>query len=339
LTGTVAPLTIVMYHYVRDLPRTRYPKIKGLLTERFVGQLNYLQKHHSIVSVDQVMSAYLDGDELPTRPCLLTFDDGFIDHYVTVFPILAERSLSAGFFPPAQPILERKVVEAHKLHLILATVPDPEDLPLQIFKLLLPYRKECFLPGDEELYRRYAIPDPYDTPNVRFVKVMLNKVLPPHIGTDICDQLFGAIVSEDEAAIAQECYMDLPQLRCMVRNGMHIGGHGYRHHRLSTLNESEQRREIQGTVDFLSSVYDQVPARWVMSYPYGDRNETTVKLLGETTCSLSLLSIPDLVEQTPSLPAEMPRLDTNDLPWDANTEPNEWTRRVLQSSETSRVNR
>ena len=29
------PLTTVMYHYVRDLPNTKYPAIKGLLLDEF----------------------------------------------------------------------------------------------------------------------------------------------------------------------------------------------------------------------------------------------------------------------------------------------------------------
>ena len=38
-------LTVVMYHYVRDLPRTRFPAIHGMRLEHFEGQLDYLTKH------------------------------------------------------------------------------------------------------------------------------------------------------------------------------------------------------------------------------------------------------------------------------------------------------
>ena len=32
-------LTVIMYHYVRDLPNTNYPEIKGLLINDFKGIL------------------------------------------------------------------------------------------------------------------------------------------------------------------------------------------------------------------------------------------------------------------------------------------------------------
>ena len=41
MTPTV---TIVMYHYVRDLERTRYPEIKGLDAKKFRGQLMHIRR-------------------------------------------------------------------------------------------------------------------------------------------------------------------------------------------------------------------------------------------------------------------------------------------------------
>ena len=95
-------LTIINYHYVRDLSRTRYPQIKGLPTQRFEGQLDYITKHYTVCSVGQVVSALKGEDQLPPYPCLLTFDDGLVDHYVTVFPRLEERGIIGSFFQRTQ---------------------------------------------------------------------------------------------------------------------------------------------------------------------------------------------------------------------------------------------
>ncbi|HIE82956.1 MAG TPA: polysaccharide deacetylase, partial [Dehalococcoidia bacterium] len=57
---------------------------------------------------------------LPSNACWLTFDDGFSDHYRTVFPILAKREISGTFFAPAGPLLERCVLDVHKIQFILA---------------------------------------------------------------------------------------------------------------------------------------------------------------------------------------------------------------------------
>ena len=92
-------LTIVMYHYVRELPYTRYPKIKGLLVSQFKEQLAYLEKYYQFVTIEDCINfIYFDG-ELPSNAILLTFYDAYIEHYMSVFPLLEERGIQGCFFP------------------------------------------------------------------------------------------------------------------------------------------------------------------------------------------------------------------------------------------------
>src|SRR5688572_27889430 len=92
--------SIVMNHYVRELRHARYPGIKGLDVEGFRGQVDYLRRHYNVVTMEDVVAALNDGDPLPEKPALLTFDDGYLDHFTNVFPILHERGLQGSFFPP-----------------------------------------------------------------------------------------------------------------------------------------------------------------------------------------------------------------------------------------------
>ena len=39
-------ITIVMYHFVRDLKHSRYPKIKGITINEFKEQLSYIENHY-----------------------------------------------------------------------------------------------------------------------------------------------------------------------------------------------------------------------------------------------------------------------------------------------------
>ena len=61
-------LTVVMYHYVRDLQNSRYPQIKGCDVRLFKEQIKFLQKHYNFVTIEQVINAYRGGhsDKLPT---------------------------------------------------------------------------------------------------------------------------------------------------------------------------------------------------------------------------------------------------------------------------------
>ena len=44
-------LTVVMYHYVRDLQNSRYPQIKGCDVRLFKEQIKFLQKHLSLIHI------------------------------------------------------------------------------------------------------------------------------------------------------------------------------------------------------------------------------------------------------------------------------------------------
>src|SRR5688572_6291776 len=96
-------LSIITYHYVRDLRRSRFPDVKGLETDQFREQIAYIKEHYRVISGDELLAAAEAGswDTLPPSALLLTFDDGYVDHFTQVFPILARANIPGCFFPPA----------------------------------------------------------------------------------------------------------------------------------------------------------------------------------------------------------------------------------------------
>lgn len=92
---------ILMYHYVRPLSPDDDPIKRGLTVEPglFRAHLNYLKEHgYFTISLYELDQALSDGRELPRQPVVLTFDDGYIDHYETVFPELREHGFVGVFF-------------------------------------------------------------------------------------------------------------------------------------------------------------------------------------------------------------------------------------------------
>ena len=73
-------ITIVMYHFIRELQHTNYPSIKALLSSEFKDQLQYLKQHFNFITIDDCLNAIYGDHEIPNNSCLLTFDDGYIDH-------------------------------------------------------------------------------------------------------------------------------------------------------------------------------------------------------------------------------------------------------------------
>ena len=117
-------LTIVMYHYVRPIENSRYPGLKGLELEGFKRQLDYLSNRYTFITAEQLIAHSLGNEELPLNSCYLTFDDGFKDHIKHVMPELLARNIQGSFFPPADAIVKREMLDVHAVHFILASTSD-----------------------------------------------------------------------------------------------------------------------------------------------------------------------------------------------------------------------
>ena len=323
----MGPLTIVMYHYVRDRARTRYPGLKVRSVEEFEGQLDYITRHYRVCGMPEVWAAARGDRRLPSNACLLTFDDGFIDHFTTVFPRLVARGLPGCFYPPVAAIESRRVLDTHKIHIILAGAQDPGQVACRMLELLDGHRAQWELASDAVLRRQYARATHFDGPEVAFIKRMLQRALPGPVRAAITARLFEERVGIDEATVAQELYMDLAQLRAMVRAGMEVGGHGAEHVWLDSLPRMEQALEIERTASFLARVYGRPPAGWTMCYPFGAYNPDTLDLLHGAGCTIGLTTRVDLVVDLQA-PLELARLDTNDLPLSGDAPVSDWTRRV-----------
>src|SRR5450755_1876778 len=216
-------ITIVMYHYVRDLPRTRFPRIKGLLTEKFEGQLDYISGHYFVCSLADVIAASRGERELPPNACVLTFDDGLADHYQTVFPRLLDRGFTGAFFPSARPVEDHRVLDVHKIQFILAATEDHAALGRDLLRRIDEFRGRFAIPPENELWKQFAVAGRFDPPETFFLKQMLQWALPQAVRSEVTDQLFQQYVSADETSFSQELYMDVLQLRQMIASGMEIG--------------------------------------------------------------------------------------------------------------------
>jgi len=336
----MSPLTIVMYHYVRDLARSRYPGIKGRTLEEFDGQLDYIQRHYTVVTAADVVAASRGGHPLPRGACLLTFDDGFLDHFTVVFPRLLARGISGAFFPPAVAAEGRRVLDVHKIHFILAATHDHVALAARVIDLIAAHRRELELPTTEALKAEYWRASRYDPAEIVFTKRVLQKGrgIPTGVRTAVVQTLFEERVGVDEAVFARELYMDLAQLRALAGSGMEIGGHGVEHRWLDELSAEEQRIEITGMRAFLAGVHGRLPTDWLLCYPYGAYDAITLRLAGDGGAALGVTADAEKdLARTLDAPLRLPRLDTNDLPLHGDATPVAWTLEALNVSRPASV--
>ena len=78
--------------------------------------------------MEDVLAAIHGSAKLPENALLLSFDDAYSDHFDYVYPVLADLKLQGSFFVPAKTVLEHKVLDVNKVHFILASAPDVNDL-------------------------------------------------------------------------------------------------------------------------------------------------------------------------------------------------------------------
>lgn len=315
-----------MYHYVRDLKKSRFPSIKGLDVALFKEQLLYFQKHYQFITAKELVDAIYNGGELPPKALLLTFDDAYLDHFTNVFPLLDEMGVQGIFFAPVKAIMNHEVLTVNKIHHILAVCETKlSELLGQLKRMLAPWEGYVGVKTYDEYFAELAVANRWDCKEVIFFKRMLQTALPLPLRTLIANQLFEQYVTSDEQTFSRELYMSEEQLKCMIRHGMIVGSHGYDHFWLSSLPRERQEAELRQSLAFLHELgVDEKTLS--IGYPYGAYNDDTLSLAQEIgfklgfTCQVEIAST-RMLNSTDSL--IIPRFDTNDFPKDSNAAVNE----------------
>jgi peptidoglycan/xylan/chitin deacetylase (PgdA/CDA1 family) len=301
-----------MYHYVRKLSRSRYPDIKGLSVSQFRQQLKALTNLGEILVGSDIVAALNGKIDLPDRAFWLTFDDGYLDHYENVFPLLDEFGVSGTFFPPTKCLRDRFLLDVHAIHFILACTKDPTRLVTRLSEILTEYRPSYDLKSFDTYWTENAHPNRFDTAEIIFVKRMLQVALPSSIRRSIIDRLFLEFVSVDQSAFAEELYMTSDQIRTMRRCGMEFGSHTDSHPWLDTMSAERQRLDIETSLNVFASI-DVCMTDWTMCYPYGASTENTkeiAKALGALMGVTTKVGSADLEKDDLM---SLPRWDANDV--------------------------
>ncbi len=305
----------VMYHYVRDIEDSRYPLIKGLSTVDFIKQIEYLHKMYRIISMEEVIYSIDNNRTLPNNSVVLTFDDGYIDHYLNVFPVLDRLGIQGSFFIPVRPVVERIVLNDNKIQFILSSSDDSMSVINDIKNLLK--KNSYFIDDFDNYYKKIAIPSSYDSGDIIFIKRMLQTELPEDIRNKIVDKLFDKYVGVKESVFSKELYVNEEQVNHMRRNNMHIGIHGYNHYWWSKIDRVQLEKEIDLSLDFISEIGMDVD-NWTACYPHGSYDKRVVDVLEEKGCKLALTVEDGVARVSQKSRFLLPRIDTINIPINTN---------------------
>ncbi len=300
--------TIVFYHYVRDVERTEFPDIKALSPSTFAGQLDWLQMRFDVIDGSTFERAVRTGAGFNKPTALLTFDDGFVDHYEYVFPILRSRGLGGIFFLVGSTLGDRPMLaNVHKTHFLLSRL-GAERFAREVGAALSDEGVSITgaVDGREGIYR-------YDeAPDVR-IKRILNYEAPYPVADRVLSALFARHIGDSDA-FARTLYLSSGQIREMARGGMTFGFHTESHPVLSRLNREEQRGELRYGTQAIRELTDQATVSFC--YPYGfphTYNAETLETLEEFGYSMAFNTVRREAIVGQESRYELPRFDTRDV--------------------------
>ena len=301
----------VMYHYVRPINDSKYPRIKGLEIQKFIKQLEFLEKNFTIINPLDFLDHVLGKNELQVpNPCLLTFDDGLKDHLDYVLPELQKRGLSGCFFVPSASSQNLELLDVHAIHYILESGHSGRDLLEMVAEVCRKFEFDLkvSLPrtGPNQSNR-------FDDADVKHFKRLLQYELPSTIRHRVVVDLFAQLRNESASDLAQELYLSIADLKFMAREGMLVGSHGHTHSWLGYQSLSDQSHEISESVSFLQKI-GVLDDNWLFAYPYGSYNSETLGLLNNLGCKAAFTTKVGFSSLGSENNLTLSRFDTNDYP-------------------------
>jgi len=85
-------IAVIAYHYIRPIKKSKYKNLKGMEIVEFRKQLDFFKKNYNILNFEDFNEIINNKTNFPKKPSvLLTFDDGYSDHYNYVFPELIKK--------------------------------------------------------------------------------------------------------------------------------------------------------------------------------------------------------------------------------------------------------
>lgn len=303
-------LIAVNYHYLRDSFDYPYEGIWGITPQQFERQLLTLSGAGTWISGDDLLDAVRGRRSLPERALLVTFDDGFHEHYDAAWPILKKLGIPAIFYVNTQPSAAGKVSLVHKVHLLRAHIA-PADFLAALERGAAARGRSLTL--DDRFAAEVAVQYRYDAPDVAKLKYLLNLALDPDLRDALLEELFAEVFPGAEASICKDLYLTRDQMRAFADAGA-LGNHTHAHLPLGLIPPERAEQELNTAANLLETWTGRRPITF--SYPYGSRQATS-STVGEIAArngyvfgfTMERAGNPHLRE-----PVHLARLDTNDAP-------------------------
>jgi peptidoglycan/xylan/chitin deacetylase (PgdA/CDA1 family) len=241
--------------------------------ENFAGHLEVLKQNADPIPLQDMVRARQDSD-LPKRPVSITFDDGYLDNFVTAAPLLerlavpATMFLTTGYFAAAREYwwdeLER---------FILGAGPRPETLTVESRGRTRRWNCEACTscssePGVDASWRAWEpAPGPREALYQSVYDFLVS--LPLEEKYSVLDQVRRWAGAAMESRPGYRTVSETEARELAQNRFIEIGAHTITHPVLAGLSLEEQRNEIHASKAALERITGKPVTAF--AYPYGKR--------------------------------------------------------------------
>jgi peptidoglycan/xylan/chitin deacetylase (PgdA/CDA1 family) len=245
-------LTILTYHRFPDPSGEELfdDEVIDAAPDVFERQIACLKRHFTLIGIDE-LCAFAAGSRLPPNSIAITFDDGYLDCYTRVLPVLARYDAKATFFVSTTYLSERRLYWWDRVSYILKRST--------LARVVLEYPSRRAL-------------DLTDRPTA-IARVL--RVVKTHPELDIEYFLDGLAEAAGvywsralERSYADRLLMTWAQVRALRAAGMDIESHTRTHRVLQTLTPDSLHDELAGSRSDLARELGTAPR--AIAYPVGN---------------------------------------------------------------------
>lgn len=248
-------LSVLTYHRIGDAKLEGHlsPALISTSATAFGDQMAHVARRHHPVTASELLAAR-DGQSLPPRSVLITFDDAYRDFAELAWPVLERHGIPVVLFvPTAYPDAPEREFWWDRLFATLQALRPPTRLPTPVGDV--PYRSAREL---MPTYRRL---------------VAIAKLLSHTEAVTWLDDMTAVSGLRTEGL---HHVLGWQELRQLASAGATIAAHSRNHPRLDRLSDAELADEVAGSRSEMDTQL-RVPSPPIFAYPDGAHDERVVQ--------------------------------------------------------------
>lgn len=247
----------IVYHNIKSYDKN-YKYNNYLDSKTFEKQIHFLKKKYNLFDCRLLFNKNFKYDQ---NNIFLTFDDSLKNHYEFAYPILKKNGINGIFYIPAFPYINKKILDVHKIHLILSKYKSNI-----VYNFLTNYIKEKKITVNTKIkYLKNIYHNQNNQSISQKIKILLNYSIDKKLRNYIVSLVFNKFFPDfNEKEFVKNYYLSEHEIEKMSKY-MILGSHTFSHKLLDELNAEDAEKEIEMGIKFIEKFTDLK----TFSYPFG----------------------------------------------------------------------